>query len=146
MVTFRLIGESGGSALAVTARLGIEPTCSAEAGEPVGRGRSGHVHEQSYWSLQSGPSPEAVGLAESLQRVLDQVEPFAPLLWELAGQGYWANWFCYVGSHTTEHAVELDRAVLGRLLTLPGELWLDVHDDDDEDIEVSGPLWPRRTR
>lgn len=135
MVTFRLVGESGGSASAVTARLGIEPTCSAEAGDPVGRGRSGHVREQSYWSLRSSSSPEAVELGESLRRVLDQVEPLAPLLWELAGRGYWANWFCYVGSHATEHAVELDRAVLARLLTLPGELWLDVHDDDDDDDE-----------
>jgi hypothetical protein len=45
-----------------------------------------------------------------------------------------ANWYCWVESHATEHAVELDRQLMQRLLTLPGDLWLDVcGDGEDED-------------
>jgi hypothetical protein len=40
--------------------------------------------------------------------------------------GYTANWFCFIASHVTEHAAELDRQTLQRLLALPGDLWLDV--------------------
>jgi hypothetical protein len=36
------------------------------------------------------------------------------------------TWFCYIASHATEHAAELDRQTLQRLLALPGDLWLDV--------------------
>jgi hypothetical protein len=45
-------------------------------------------------------------------------------------EGYQANWFCYLASHATEHAAELDRQLLQRLLALPGNLWLDVSGDD----------------
>ena len=58
-------------------------------------------------------------------------------LWDLAGSGYEANWLCYVASHATEHAVELDRQTMQRLLALPGDLWLDVcGDGSDEEILV----------
>ncbi|PPK92574.1 uncharacterized protein DUF4279 [Kineococcus xinjiangensis] len=134
MVTFRLVGESGGSARAVTDRLGITPTGAVEVGHPIGTRRPDRLYEQSGWWLSSATSPEdGVELAEALHRVLNQLEPVAPLLWELVEQGYWANWFCHVGSHATEHAVELDRAFLTRLLGLPGELWLDIYGDDDEE-------------
>lgn len=52
------------------------------------------------------------------------------LLWELVRAGYGANWFCYIASHATEHAAELDRQTLQRLLALPGDIWLDVCGDD----------------
>jgi hypothetical protein len=44
-------------------------------------------------------------------------------------EGYEANWFCSIASHATEHAAELDRPTLRRLLALPGGLWLDVGSD-----------------
>lgn len=52
--------------------------------------------------------------------------------------GYWANWFCYLGSSACEHAAELDRDTLGRLLGRSGELWLDVYPDDERDDEEDG--------
>jgi hypothetical protein len=54
----------------------------------------------------------------------------------LVHTNYQANWFCYIASHATERAVELDRQLLKRLLALPGDLRLDVSGDrtDDEDI------------
>jgi hypothetical protein len=73
-------------------------------------------------------------LGEQLRRLLQVLEPIAGALWELADSGYEANWYCWVESHATEHAVELDRQLMQRLLTLPGDLWLDVcGDGEDED-------------
>ena len=134
MATFRLIGDAGGAAAAVTARLGIEPTRAAEAGDPVSVRRPARVHEVSGWWLSSASSPEdGVELGVALRRVLDRLDPVAPVLWDLEREGYWANWFCYLGSDALEHAAELDRDTLGRLLALPGELWLDVYGDYDDD-------------
>jgi len=42
------------------------------------------------------------------------------------------DWFCYIGSHPTEHAAELSRELMRRLLDLPGALLLDIYDDYDE--------------
>jgi hypothetical protein len=53
-------------------------------------------------------------------------------LWELIHTGYDANWFCYIASHATEHAAELDRQTMQRILALPGDLWLDVCGDDTD--------------
>jgi len=84
------------------------------------------------WLLSSSPGIEAgVELATQLNRLLVILEPVTPLLWELVEAGYEANWFCYVASHATEHAVELDRPLLRRLLELPGDLWLDVCGDEE---------------
>jgi hypothetical protein len=86
------------------------------------------------WSLSSAQrAEEGVELATALGRVLDQLEPVSEAVWALTREGYWANWFCYVGSSAGEHAAELDRDTLGRLLALPGELWLDVYPDDKDD-------------
>ncbi len=132
MATFRLSGESGGTAAHVTQRLGVTPTSSHEAGDVVGNGFSGRRHETSAWRLDSAEAAEdGVELATALHRVLDQLEPVAPALWELVAEGYWPNWFCYLGSSACEHAAELDRHTLQRLLTLPGDLWLDVYPDDE---------------
>ena len=57
------------------------------------------------------------------------LEPVGSDLWDLTRDGYEANWLCYVGSNPAEHAVELDRALLTRLLELPGDLWLDACGD-----------------
>lgn len=61
-----------------------------------------------------------------------RLEPVAAALWELVESGYWANWFCYLGSRSMEPAAELDRETMSRLLRLPGDLWLDLYSDDDE--------------
>ncbi|MCR6489035.1 DUF4279 domain-containing protein [Amycolatopsis sp. OK19-0408] len=106
--TFRLHGPPA----EVTRRLGVRPSTATD----------------SLWCLTSPPSDSE--LAVHLTRLLDVLEPHRAALWELAEAGHPADWFCLVASHATEHAVELDRRLLGRLLTLPGELLLDVCGDE----------------
>jgi hypothetical protein len=123
--SFRLFGDADRPAAAVTERLGIVPSSSFEVGEPMGRGSStARVH--SGWLLSTGDVVDGVELGTQLDALLTQLEPRTQELWRLEEAGYTANWFCYVGSDPTEHAVELDRRLLARLLALPGELWLDV--------------------
>lgn len=138
MATFRLFGDSTLTAAEVTARLGIQPTRSSEVGDPVGR-RTAATRDSSAWLLSSSPGIETgTELAEHLHRLLAILEPVTAQLWDLVRAGYDANWFCYVASHAMEHAAELDRQTMQRLLALPGDLWLDVCGDgfdceDDED-------------
>jgi len=131
--TFRLWGSAGRTAEAVTHRLGVRPTRAIEAGAPVGR-RSAHVRDSSTWLLSASSGIETgVELATQLDRLLVILEPVTPLLWGLVEAGYEANWLCYVASHATEHAVELDRPLLRRLLEFPGDLWLDIAGDGTDD-------------
>ena len=132
MATFRLSCPPGRAGAEVSARLGVAASRVSEAGAEVSS-RSPGVWERALWVLSSAEEPQdSVDLAESLQVVLTRLEPVASLLWELAREGYEADWFCYVGSYACEHAVELDRDLLARLLRLPGQLLLDVYADDDE--------------
>jgi Domain of unknown function (DUF4279) len=97
--------------------------------------RSTARRAESLWLISSVPDIEDdVELGEQLTRLLTVLEPVAGALWELADAGYEANWYCWVESHATEHAVEIDRQLMQRLLALPGDLWLDVCGDEaDED-------------
>jgi hypothetical protein len=129
MVTLRVMGDGSRAASHVTETLGIEPTASFEVGDPVGRG-SDKTRTHSGWLLQNTVTPEdGVELADALRRVIELVEPAAASLWGLESEGYRVNWSCYLGSHAAEHAAELDRRTLERLLALPGDLWLDVYSD-----------------
>jgi hypothetical protein len=132
--TLRLHGDGANlTAAAVTQRLGIQPTRAFEAGTLLSL-CSARTRENSVWLLSSAPQPESdTELSEHLHRLLAILEPVAKPLWELDAAGYEANWFCFVGSYATEHAVELDRHVLQRLLALPGDLWLDVYNDAPKD-------------
>lgn len=126
LATFRLFGEPPHTARAVTDILGLAPTRAHEAGDPVSR-RSPAVRGSSAWLLQSANKAEdGVELSTQLHRLLQMLEPVAEQLWQLVQQGYEASWFCYISSSAMEHAVELDRDLLSRLLRLPGDLWLDV--------------------
>lgn len=127
--TFRLSGNAGLTAAAVTRRLGIQPTRAFEAGDRVSS-RSAHTRDSSIWLLSSSPGIEdGTELTEQLHQLLATLEPVIAPLWELIHEGYEANWFCWIASHAAEHAAELDRATLQRLLALPGDLWLDVCGD-----------------
>jgi hypothetical protein len=127
--TFRLRGDTGLTAADVTRHLGLQPTKAHEAGDPVSP-RSAHTHQSSLWLLSSSPQIElGTELAEHLHRLLAILEPVTGQLWGLVHQGYEANWYCWIASHATEHAAELDRETLQRLLTLPGDLWLDASGD-----------------
>lgn len=127
--TFRLSGNATLTAAAVTRRLGIQPTRAFEPGDPVSS-RSARTRDGSLWLLTSSPGIQhGTELAEHLHRLLTILEPVTPPLWELTHAGYHATWFCYIASHATEHAAELDRQTLQRVLALPGDLWLDVCGD-----------------
>jgi hypothetical protein len=127
--TFRLFSHAALTAAAVTRRLAIQPTRALEAGDPISS-RSARTRDSSAWLLSSSPGIEdGTELTGHLHRLLATLEPVTAPLWELVHEGYEANWFCYIASHATEHAAELDRATLQRLLALPGDLWLDVCDD-----------------
>jgi len=128
--TFRLFGrEEGLTAGAVTERLGIQPSEAFEAGTPIGK-RSTSLRKASGWLLRTSPSiEEGVELPEQLERLLDILAPLQPALWQLVELGYDANWFCYLASNPAEHAAELDRELLTRLLDLPGDLWIDACGD-----------------
>lgn len=130
LASFRLFGVLASAPRAVTTRLGITPTRSAEVGDPISR-RSPRRRDTSLWILQSAPAIEVgIELSEQLQRLLDQLLPTRDALWKLVGQGYEATWFCFVASNAAEHAVELDRSLLARLLDLPGDLWFDACGDE----------------
>lgn len=130
--TFRLWGNADLTAEEVTRRLGVPPTRAFEAGTPV-IPRSTATTDHSLWSLASAPHVQAgVELDQQLRRLLVVLEPVADRLWERASDGYEADWYCWIASHATEHAAELDRNTLRRILALPGDLWLDVCSDDNE--------------
>lgn len=127
--TFRLAGNSTLTAAAVTRRLGVQPSRTFETGDPVSS-RSVRARDHSLWLLSSSPNTQTgTELTEHLHRLLAILEPVTAPLWELVHAGYDANWFCYIASHATEHAAELDRQTLHRILGLPGDLWLDVCGD-----------------
>jgi hypothetical protein len=132
--TFRLFGNDPDlTADAVTRKLGIEPTMSGEAGTHAGQ-RSSAIRKMALWTLSASREIESgVELAVQLDRLLAVLEPRAAALWELTGAGYEANWHCWVESHAAEHAVEIDRQLMTRLLALPGDLWLDVCGDNEEE-------------
>jgi hypothetical protein len=91
--TFRLWGGAGLTADAVTRRLGLRPTRTVEAGDPISR-RSARTRDSSMWLLSSSPGIEAgVELATQLNRLLVILEPVTPVLWDLVEAGYEANWF-----------------------------------------------------
>jgi hypothetical protein len=128
--TFRLFGRDTLTAAAVTHRLAIQPTRALEAGDPISS-RSARTRDSSAWLLKSSPGIEDdTELADHLHKLLATLEPVTAALWDLVHEGYEANWFCYIASHATEHAAELDRPTLQRLLSLPGDLWLDISADN----------------
>jgi uncharacterized protein DUF4279 len=130
--TFRLFGNGTLTAATVTRRLGIQPTRAFEPGEPVSS-RSSHPRDHALWLLSSSTGSQAgTELAEHVHRLLAILEPVTAPLWELVHAGYDANWHCYIASHATEHATELDRQTLHRIIALPGDLWLDVCGDDTD--------------
>lgn len=84
------------------------------------------------WSLSSAAdTQDHVELEASLDVELERLEPAAERLWELRAERHRMDSVCYVGSHRTEHAVELDRSLLTCLLALPGRLLLDVYPDGE---------------
>jgi Domain of unknown function (DUF4279) len=144
--TFRLFGSATLTAAAVTRRLAIAPTRALEQGNRISS-RSARTRDSSAWLLSSSPGPEdGTELTEHLHRLLAILEPVTGPLWELVREGYEPNWFCYIASHATEHAAELDRPTLQRILALPGDLWLDVCGDGTDHEERAASQFPASWR
>jgi hypothetical protein len=127
-VTFRLFGRDHLAASEVTDRLGISPSRCFEIGEPLTPG-SAETRTSSGWLLSSGDDIDEGELAPRIEKLLGVLEPKTDELWDLVGEGYRASWFCFVASTTTEHATRLDRALLARLLFMPGALLFDACGD-----------------
>jgi hypothetical protein len=132
MATYRIGGAAPGlTAARVTSVLEVSPTASGERGER--RTPRSPVAQVSWWSLASGAEPDATELSTQLDRVLAKLIARRDALWRLADEGYEMDWFCYVGSYASEHAVELSRQMMERLLAVPGELLLDVYGEDSDE-------------
>jgi hypothetical protein len=131
--TYRIFGdESKLTAGRVTQALGFEATKCWEVGGT--RGGGAPPAKIAGWMLESSETPEDdIELPEQLERVLVRLLPRRDALWGLVESGYRIDWFCYVGSHAAEHAVELPRRLLEDLLRVPGELLLDIYHDHPED-------------
>lgn len=135
--TFRIAGTDGRTSAHVTDLLGLVPTLSREAGSPIST-QSEATYDESLWFLSSAVEPQDdVELSVQLGILFDQLDPVASRLWDLVDAGYWANWFCYLGSHATEHAAQLDRLTMTRLLALPGDLWIDLYPSEPDDDGTS---------
>lgn len=112
--------------------MGLQPTTVHEVDDLVGC-RSPRRIKASLWSITSAAEvQDNVELGASLNVLLGRLEPVTDRLWELHAEGHTMDWFCFVGSHATEHAVGLDRLLLTRLLALPGHLLLDVYSDGED--------------
>jgi hypothetical protein len=127
------VGSETVTAKEVTRRLGLTATKAFEADAPVSS-RTATPRGASIWLLESS-LPDSAELADHLRALLDKVEPVADELAMLVSGGCWTDWFCFVESEATEHAVELDSELLRRLASLPGDLLIDAcgGDDDPED-------------
>ncbi|GAA3622505.1 hypothetical protein GCM10022223_44330 [Kineosporia mesophila] len=133
IVSFRLTHEHGGTAAAVTERLGIPATRPLEAGTVISSRNPERTRTHSAWILSSAVEAEDdVRLPEMLERLLHQLEPVTAMLWDLEREGYAANWLGMLDVRDGENATELTRDVLLRLTALPGDLWLDVYRDDED--------------
>jgi hypothetical protein len=118
----------------VTDRLKLEASKSFERGDLVSPSRSDKRRTRSIWILRSSESPEDdVELGESLNKLLDLVEPVAAELHQLAAEGYAVAWPCLLASHTAEHMATVSHSTLARLAVLPGDLLIDVQDGSVDD-------------
>lgn len=129
--TYRVLGDDASlTAKQVTGALGIVPARSRESGDlAVGNRRPAGI---SSWFLETAGPEDGVELSTQLEKLLAVLEPRSDKLWELSALGYEADWWCYVGSHAMEHAAEISRSLMSRLLAVPGELLLDFYDDGPE--------------
>ena len=117
------IAKTGMAAAEVSARLGIEPTHSHEAGDTHGRQQVRWA--QAMWSLSTKGDGRG-HLSDHLERLLDRIEPKRAIIEQLAQEGYAMDWFCFV-SVEGQGGVVLSVDLLRRLAALPIELGLDIY-------------------
>jgi hypothetical protein len=127
MATYRISApDVSFSAEHVAAALEIDPSRSGW------RHRPDTAVGQWSWASAAGPV-DGAELSQQIAVVIDQLDVHRAALWSPVEDGYEMDWFCFLGSHATEHAAELPRELLQCLLDLPGTLMLDVYDDSPDD-------------
>ena len=65
-----------------------------------------------------------------IRALLGELESAPEALDALRQRGAEFDFFCYLGSRSTEHCAVLDADLLGRIAAIPAEVWLDVYADD----------------
>lgn len=122
----RIFKFDDGPASDVTARLGILPTSSHDAGDLITH-TSPNRWRHSLWSL-STKNVSTGSLQEHLVWLLDRVEPKDQVLHALSAEGCDLDWFCFVSlDETGQGGVALDPGILRRLAVLPIHLTLDLY-------------------
>lgn len=81
------------------------------------------------WSSSVEPA-EGVELDAPLRALLAKLEASPEALVDLQRRGGTFDFFCYLGSRSTEHCSILGADLLGRIASIPAELWLDVYAED----------------
>lgn len=81
------------------------------------------------WSSSVEPV-EGAELDAPLRALLAKLEAAPKALVDLQHRGGTFDFFCYLGSRSTEHCAVLDPDLLGRIAAVPAELWLDVYAED----------------
>ncbi len=72
--------------------------------------------------MSSGESPDSgVEFSVQFRRVLDVLLPRQEQLWQLNGDGYVMDLFCYLGAYAAEYAAKCSRDQMQDQLVIPGE-------------------------
>ncbi|MBP2473854.1 hypothetical protein JOF53_002726 [Crossiella equi] len=119
------------AASAVTEALDLEPTASAERGEPMGRNLP--PREQSMWLLESEADEDAT-LAEHLEWLLDTLEGKLGALAGLLGD-YEVDVWCVVEATHGQGQLTFTPGLTARLAGLPCAYTVDLYLSEDEDDE-----------
>ncbi|HZX03117.1 DUF4279 domain-containing protein [Kribbella sp.] len=122
----RIFKYDGSPATDLTARLGIQPTKSHDAGDLISPG-SPNRRPHSLWSLSTKDAVSG-SLQEHLTWLLDRVEPIEHVLHALSEEGCELDWFCFVSlDESGQGGVSFDLELLRRLAALPIHLELDLY-------------------
>ncbi|WHT21176.1 DUF4279 domain-containing protein [Crossiella sp. CA-258035] len=123
------------AAAAVTEALDLEPTTSAERGEPIGKSIS-TPREQSMWLLESEAEPEEP-LSAHLEWLLAELDGKLGTLAGLAGD-YEVDVWCTVEATNGQGQLTFAPELTARLAGLPCPFSVDLYLSDAEDDEEEG--------
>lgn len=133
-VSLRLFSTKAAAA-AVTEALGLEPTTSAERGEPISASLT-TPREQSMWLLESEADPDEP-LSAHLEWLLDELDGRLGALAGLTGD-YEVDVWCSVEATNGQGQLTFTPELTTRLAGLPCPFSVDLYlsDDEDEDEEA----------
>ena len=129
-----IIYPEGIDPLAVTARLGIEPTSWQRRGEPMrSRGRAlARIAPLSGWFLTTRGAVESKDIRRHLDWLLDRIDPVAHVIRALQAEGCRMNVWAYWLAQSGQGGPMLSPAQMRRLADLDLELWFDISGPVDE--------------